>query len=308
MFSVSDSQKKLKNPTGVTVGTFDGVHRGHALVAESLRKACGERGLTPLAITFEPHPLAVVAPERAPRLLENPRERESRLREMGLEVEVLEFNDRLRAVTVDQWFGILRRDYNARLILLGYDNSFGSDGRGKSLDYFIEAGQRHGIEVKMAEELQGVSSSGIRAAIAAGRIKDANRMLGREYCIEGRVVHGRAVGRELGFPTANVELDPALLLPPKGVYAADVDAGDGSIYRSVVNIGKAPTFSDNIPLTLEVHLLGFHGYLYGKNIKVKFIEKLRDEKKFANLEELINAIKKDVTDAVKIDINHAPVI
>ncbi len=301
MFFASDPQKILKKQTGVTVGTFDGVHRGHVLVAESLRKACAERGLVPLVITFEPHPLAVVAPDRAPLLLEDPEERETRLKEIGVEVEVVGFNEKLRSLTVDEWFGILRRDYNAVFMLIGYDNSFGCDGKGKDMDYYIETGRRHGIEVMIADELEGVSSSMIRKAVAEGRMDDASRMLGRRYSVEGKVIHGRAVGRGLGFPTANVEIDRGRLMPPRGVYAADVETVDGRIYRSVVNIGKAPTFSDSIPLTLEAHLLGFNGNLYGENIKVNFIKKLRDEKKFANLDELIGAITDDVSNAVKID-------
>lgn len=297
MISSSETHTQIRKPAGVTVGTFDGVHRGHELVVETLLRECGQRGLSPLVITFEPHPLAVVAPDRAPKLLEDAEERETRLRGMGVDVRVLEFNKELQSVTVEEWFSMLRRDYDAKFLLVGYDNSFGSDGKGKSVDDFIEIGKRQGLEVKVAPQLEGVSSSCIRRAIGEGDVEHAREMLGRVYAVEGSVVHGRAQGRELGFPTANVEIDPCRMMPTPGVYAADVVTDDGTTYRSVVNIGRAPTFSDNLPLTLEAHLLDFHEDIYGKNVKVKFLKRLRNEKKFANLEELINAINEDIEQA-----------
>lgn len=290
----SRQEKFLSGATGVTVGTFDGVHRGHKLVVETLKRECEERGLIPVVITFEPHPLAVVAPERTPKLLEDAREREERLAGFGVNVEVLEFNEGLRKVTVEEWFAKLRNDYNAKFLLVGYDNSFGSDGKGKTILDYAEIGARHDLEVLEAPQLDGVSSSRIRKAIERGDMEEAAGMLGRYYSLEGEVVHGRAQGRELGFPTANVEIAPARLLLAPGVYAADVTVKSGEVYRSVVNIGKAPTFSDNLPLTLEAHLLGFQGDLYGEKVSVKFIKRLRDEKKFSNLEELIEAIAEDV--------------
>lgn len=303
MINVSGAQNIHTGSVGVTVGTFDGVHLGHKLVVETLLRECEERSLTPLVITFEPHPLAVVAPQRAPKLLEDARERENRLSGMGVDVRVLGFNKKLQSVTVEEWLTMLRREYNAEFLLVGYDNSFGSDGKGKGIEDFVEIGKRVGLEVKAAPQLSGVSSSCIRRAIGDGDVERASAMLGRAYSVEGEVVHGRAKGREIGFPTANVEVDPARMMPGPGVYAADVETEDGKSYRSVVNIGRAPTFSDSLPLTLEAHLLDFRDDLYGKKVRVKFLRRLRDEKKFANLEDLIGAITDDVRDARKMIIN-----
>lgn len=288
-------------PSAITVGTFDGVHLGHRKVVEFLTAQSGANGLRPIVITFEPHPLAVVAPTRAPKLLELPDEREENLRSLGVEVVVLEFNEDLRRLTVAEWMERLARDYNVRLLVAGYDNTFGSDGMSMNLSDYSRIGENCGIKVVEAPVVDGVSSSAIRRALGAGDIDAATTMLGRPYSISGIVGHGRELGRQLGFPTANLISDPCILLPAPGVYAAEATTADGSRYRAVVNIGVSPTVSEGLPLSVEAYLINYSGNLYGTNLRLDFLRRLRDEKKFGDISALKEGIAADVRAASEIN-------
>lgn len=290
-------------PSAITVGTFDGVHRGHRKVVEFLTAQSAANGLRPIVITFEPHPLAVVAPTRAPKLLELPDEREENLRSLGVEVVVLEFNEDLRRLTVAEWMKRLARDYNVRLLVAGYDNTFGSDGMSMNLSDYSRIGENCGIKVVEAPVVDGVSSSAIRRALGAGDIDAATTMLGRQYSISGIVGHGRELGRQLGFPTANLITDPGILLPAPGVYAAEATTADGSRYRAVVNIGVSPTVSEGLPLSVEAHLINYSGNLYGTNLRLDFLRRLRDEKKFGDISALKEGIAADVRAASEINVD-----
>lgn len=287
----------LNRPVAVTVGTFDGVHRGHREVVDFLMKESGDRNLRPMVITFEPHPLAVVAPERSPLLLESPQEREDALRALGPEVVVLKFDEELRRQTVDQWFARLAKDYNVKLVVAGFDNTFGSDGMMMSLSDYVRIGAEHGIEVIEAPRLEGVSSTLIRKALGAGEVAKASEMLGRQFTVNGIVNHGRGLGRTIGVPTANLSPEPGMLLPAPGVYAADAVTEDGKRCRAVVNIGVAPTVAKGLPMTIEAHLLDFDGDLYGKTLRLEFLRRLRDERKFDSLDELKLQIVRDAAEA-----------
>ena len=288
-----------KQGRGVTVGTFDGVHRGHRVMVDFLLAESRRRGLTPLVITFEPHPLAVVAPDRMPPLLESPGEREEALHAMGADVEVLTFDENLRQQSVDQWFARLAADYNVKLLVAGFDNTFGSDGMKMDFTDYVRIGAAHGIEVVEAPRLEGVCSTFIRRALASGDVGSASKMLGRAFAVTGKVGHGRALGRTIGVPTANLEPDARLQIPAPGVYAADAVTADGRRYRSVVNIGVAPTVTAGLPLTIEAHLLGFEGDLYGEILRLEFLRRLRDERKFASLDDLKQQIVRDA-EAAKV--------
>lgn len=290
-------------PSAITVGTFDGVHRGHRKVVEFLTAQSAANGLRPIVITFEPHPLAVVAPTRAPKLLELPDEREENLRSLGVEVVVLEFNENLRRLTVAEWMERLARDYNVRLLVAGYDNTFGSDGMSMNLSDYSRIGENCGIKVVEAPVVDGVSSSAIRRALGAGDIDAATTMLGRPYSISGIVGHGRELGRQLGFPTANLISDPGILLPAPGVYAAEVTTADGNRYRAVVNIGVSPTVSEGLPLSVEAYLINYSGNLYGTNLRLDFLRRLRDEKKFGDISALKEGIAADVRAASEINVD-----
>lgn len=287
-------------PSAITVGTFDGVHRGHREVVDFLTSQSAGRGLRPVVITFEPHPLSVVAPERAPGLLELPSEREDILRSLGTDVIVLQFNEKLRRLSAAQWIGRLAVEYNARLLVTGYDNTFGSDGMSMNFADYRRLGESQGIEVIEAPVVEGVSSTLIRRALGAGDVATAATMLGRPYAVSGEICHGRELGRQLGFPTANLLTDPRLLLPAPGVYAADAVTADGGRHRAVVNIGVSPTVREGLPLSVEAHLIDFTGNLYGTTLHLDFLHRLRDERKFGGISELKAGIAADVRAAREI--------
>lgn len=280
-------------PAGVTVGTFDGVHVGHRLVVDYLHKLCEENGLHPVVVTFQPHPLSVIDPQRAPKLLDLPEERISRLQSLGVEVRMLEFNEDLRRQTAEQWLERLA-DKGTRILVVGYDNTFGSDGMSMNISDYRHLGARYGIEVYEAPILSGISSSAIRRELGAGKVEKVAEMLGHRYSVTGDVEHGKELGRRLGFPTANLSVDPSITLPAPGVYAADAITPDGKSFRAVVNIGVAPSIKKGLPLSVEAHLIDFDGDLYGQKLKVEFIRYLRDEHKFETLDRLKEAISDDI--------------
>lgn len=283
--------------TAVTVGTFDGVHRGHRKVVEFLKAKAEDKGLQPVVITFDPHPLAVVAPERAPRLLDTAVERVSLLGNLGVEVRLLAFDEPLRRLTAREWLRLLKERFNAKLLVIGYDNKFGCDGRNYDFETYRKSAAEEGIEIMEAPVVNGVCSSLIRNAIASGDLAGASDMLGRNYSLSGIVGHGRGDGHRIGFPTANLMVAAGLQLPSAGVYAANAFTKDGSRYRSVVNIGVAPTIGDGLPLTIEAHLLDFSGDIYSQPLRIEFLDRLRDERRFSSLEDLKQGIYADISAA-----------
>lgn len=291
----------IDGPTGVAVGTFDGVHLGHQLVVKTLINLCAERGLIPMVITFQPHPLVVIRPDHAPGMLSDNEERIKQLERLGVKLAMLDFTPEIRALDVEHWLETLRTVYDARLVVVGYDNTFGCDGREKTFADYKSIGEKYGLEILQAPVVDDISSTKIREAVSSGDIGNANSMLGHSFSIKAPVSHGREVGRKLGFPTANLNVDSTQLLPAPGVYSADAYTDSGGIYRAVVNIGRAPTFSDSLPMTVEAHLIGFKGDLYGKILRLEFIRRLRSEMKFSDMEALKTAIRQDIEQALRND-------
>lgn len=294
-------QRGMKaEPSVITVGTFDGVHLGHRAVVGKVVEDARRRGARPLVITFDPHPLAVVAPQRMPGLLESAAARCRRIESMGAVPVLLEFNEELRRKTAAEWMEILRRDYGAVEVVAGYDNTFGCDGLKMSIRDYRSLGERLGIEVEEAPVVEGISSSAIREALGSGDVERASEMLGYPYRISGRVTHGKGLGRRLGFPTANVIPDGRLLLPANGVYAADAELPSGEVRRAVVNVGRAPTVGDAFPVTVEAYITDFDGDLYDSEVTLDFLHRLRDERKFPSVEELTEQIRADVEAARRL--------
>lgn len=281
----------------VTAGSFDGVHRGHRLLLDYLREEGKRLGLRPIAVTFDRHPLELVAPERVPPLLTSRAERLRLIGERGVESTEIPFDNSLRMLTAREWIREMRRLFGARVIVMGYDHRFGCDGRTLSDDDYHAAAREEGIEILKAPELPGVSSSAIRHAVVRGDIAEANSLLGRPYAVEGYVEHGAGIGRRLGFPTANIQPPAGLALPAPGVYAADVSLPDGQRRRAVVNIGVRPTLEDGRGTTIEAHIDNWSGDLYGRELRLEFLRRLRPEKKFASLEELKARIAEDLHQA-----------
>lgn len=288
--------------TAVTVGTFDGVHRGHQTVLRMLREESARLGLAPLVVTFDRHPLEIVAPERAPGLIMDPASRDALIRGCGVEVERVAFTEDVRRMTAAEWMRRLVGEYGASMLLLGYDNTFGSDGMVMTSDDFRAEGQRIGLRVEVAPEVGGCSSSAVRKALAAGDTMLAASILGRPFSIWGVVGHGRQLGRTIGVPTANVEASPRQLVPAPGVYAARACvplSGKTAVYDAVVNVGTSPTVTDCGVMRIEAHLLGFSGDLYEREIRIEFGTKIRDERKFHSLDDLRAQIEADIRAAVK---------
>lgn len=279
---------------GVTIGTFDGVHAGHRLVVEHLISECGCRGLSPLIVTFKPHPLEIVAPSKAPKLLVSEDEKLSRLQSLGAEVLMMDFNRTLAAMSSVEYMRMLRDEYQADMIALGYDNRFGHENRA-DFDYYRKGGESLGLSVSVYDELPGISSSIIRHKISAGEVEEAARMLTCPHFIEGIVIHGNELGRTIGFPTANLSLcDSRIIIPANGVYAAIASPeGERRQYPAMVNIGTRPTVSDSGRLSMEANLIGFGDDLYGKKLRLDFISRIRPERKMHSLEELKSALASD---------------
>lgn len=284
----------------VTTGTFDGLHRGHRLLLESLRMEGERRGWKPVVVTFDRHPLAMINPARAPHILMLPGERDARLRNLGFEVAEVHFDEEMRRLTAGEWMRRLRDEYGARGVMLGYDNTFGCDGTDLGIRDYEELGRGMGVEVLSCGMEPGVSSSDIRHALAVGDIAGANAMLGYDWTLRGNVVHGREMGRDIGFRTANLSVDPRLQLPGRGVYATMVTMPDGTEMPAVTNIGMRPTFGEHGPVSVETHIPGFAGDLYGAELCIRPVTKIRDEERFKTIGDLRLGIERDVARSLEI--------
>lgn len=284
----------------VTTGTFDGLHRGHRLLLDSLRREGERRGSQPLVVTFDRHPLAMINPTRAPHILMLPGERDARLRSLGYDVAEVHFDEQMRRLTAEAWMRRLRDEYGATAVMLGYDNTFGCDGTGLGIRDYEELGRGMGVEVLSCGVEPGVSSSDIRRALAAGDIAGANAMLGYDWTLRGNVVHGREMGRDIGFRTANLSVDSRLQLPGRGVYATMVTMPDGTELPAVTNIGMRPTFGEQGPVSVETHIPGFAGDLYGAILAIRPVTKIRDEERFKTIGDLRLGIERDVARSLEI--------
>ncbi|MDE5795838.1 MAG: riboflavin biosynthesis protein RibF [Muribaculaceae bacterium] len=277
-----------------TVGTFDGVHRGHTEVLDTLGFEAVIRGLQPLAITFDRHPLSVIAPERAPGMLTQRHERDLLIRSHRVKPVEIPFTSQLASMTAREWIQCLHNDYNVDLLVIGYDNTFGHDGRSLTHNDYLKIGKEAGIEIIEAPCLPGISSSAIRHAVTEGRITEASDMLGRPFALEGTVGTGQQVGRTIGFPTANVVQPSYMAVPGGGVYAARAFIPDRSDpIAAMVNIGRRPTIADSLGVTVEANLIDWSGDLYGLPLRLEFLQRLRDERRFDSLDSLAERLRKD---------------
>lgn len=276
-----------------TIGFFDGVHKGHQFLFEHLGQLASERGLEPLIVTFEEHPRRALDADYVPRLLTSLEERTAKLNQYG-EVLVLPFQ-KIQPLTAAQFMLLLRDQYAVTTLLMGYDHQFGSDRLKHPQDY-RHIGEQCGIDViTLGEYAEGewhVSSTEIRTALETGNIAMANELLGSPYSLRGRVVHGKAIGRTIGFPTANIQpLDPLKVIPKHGVYVALVNTPTMDDARSFVNIDRKGL--------IEVHIPSFKGDLYDQILKIRFVRFLREEKHFDSLEELREQIKGDIDSTLR---------
>ena len=285
----------------VTVGTFDGIHRGHQAVLAEISQRARSQGLESLLVTFEPHPLAVVNPAACPKLLTTTAEKRQILATSAAppdRVEVVAFTPELARLTPEAFVReVLRGRFGMQELVLGYDHGF---GRGRSGDVEtlrrLGASDGFGVDVVDAvrEDGQPISSTLIRTAVAHGNLAAASRWLGRGYAIRGVVEHGAGRGKTIGVPTINLAPpDPRKLLPPDGVYAVRVGIeARGLGIGGMMNQGPRPTFGEQAR-SLEVHLFDFAGDLYGETVTVEWVERLRDVQAFPSRDALVAQLEQD---------------
>ena len=313
-----------------TIGSFDGVHRGHQCLLSQVRHIADERGLRAMAITFGTSPRSVLGKGDCPQLT-TADERATLLRQVGMdEVAVLDFTPQMAAMTARDFMQqVLREQLHVAVLVIGYDHRFGR-GRSEGFDDYVRYGQEMGIEVVRGEACiedgEPVSSTRIRHLLEEGEVDEAAQLLGYRYTLRGRVVGGYREGRKMGFPTANISIDngqqttdevtDCKLIPADGVYAVWVKIGQQTTDKScahepqdknnfpfsilhsqfrkgMLNIGYRPTLNNGKERSIEVHILDFEGDLYGKDITVEFVHRLREERTFANTEELTGQLMRD---------------
>ena len=282
----------------VATGFFDGVHTGHRLVIEQLVQAAAVRGDESMVVTFWPHPRNVLQKEaRSLRLLTTLAEKKKLLLDLGVDkVEVLQFTKDFSTMTTEDYLRMLMSEYGASTILVGYDNRMGSDAR--NADEVARTAESLGLEVVRtdvvsSEKGYAVSSTKIRQCLEEGNVQDAAAMLGYDYSLEGVVVAGNRIGRTIGFPTANIQLyEPLKLVPGNGVYFTKVHTLGRDLY-GMCNIGYRPTVGNGNARTIETNIFGFDEDIYGLDLRLTFVAKIRDEAKFASLDELKKQLEKD---------------
>lgn len=290
--------------TVVTVGTFDGVHRGHWEVLLEIRRRALATGYRSVLLTFDPHPLRIVRPGQAPPLLTTPVEKKEILAESGLDYAVfLAFTPELSRYEPRRFVTeVLVGRLGVQELVIGHDHGFGR-GRSGDAETLRQIGQELGFGVDVVPPVmvngQPISSSAIRAALQAGDAPAAARSLGRPYSVRGLVVRGDGRGRQLGFPTANLAVASSeKLIPAAGIYAIRGITRAGS-FGGALHLGPRPTFVGSPP-TIELHLLGFDGDLYGEEIRVDFVRRLRDVRPFDSVAALVAQMREDVEDARRV--------
>ena len=288
--------------SAVTIGNFDGVHRGHQLVIRQLKRVAVNAALPTVVIIFEPQPIEFFAPERAPGRLSRFREKIAYLKAQQIDYLLcLRFDRQLAAQTAEDFVQqILLERLNTRHLVIGDDFHFGKNRQG-NFRYLQENCQRFGFAVDETETLvidgERVSSTRIRRCIAAGDFDKAAELLGRPYSLSGRVAHGQKLGRQLGYPTINIKMGDKTLIV-RGIFAVRVKGIDNRPLEGVASIGTRPTVA-GVDTILEVYILDFDRDVYGYSVEVEFLHKLRDEEKFDSLEELSFNIGRDTQNAIE---------
>lgn len=295
----------MLGPLAVTTGFFDGVHLGHAAVLRALKEAARDGGLPTCVVTYDPHPRVVLGKDEGLQLLTCFDEKEQRLASLGIDhLVVIPFTKELAATEPDAFFEqYLIKALNAKKFIVGFDHNIGKNASA-GFDKIKTLGDAHGVEALLVQACRQneveVSSTKIRSALREGYIAEANAMLGYPYSLKGRVVNGRQIGRQIGFPTANIRPGCALkMLPKSGAYAVSITL-DGQPFSGMLNIGTRPTVSSSAQQNAEVHIFDFTQDIYEKYVTITFADRLRDERKMSSLEELKKQLKEDEVKARKI--------
>jgi len=297
---VKDAKKSV-----VTIGTFDGIHKGHQSIIDFVVNEAGKHSAESFVVTFEPHPRLIVSNNTDIKILTAFEEKAALFEKLNVQnLLVIEFNKDFSNTSYEDFVrNYLLNTLNAEHIVIGHDHHFGK-GRGGNENSLLTLSNSLNFRLTVipAVSIEGVqvSSSNIRNLLTDGELFLSNKLLGRNYSLKGIVVEGVQRGRELGFPTANIEpLSKHKLIPKAGVYAADCSI-DGHIFNGVLNIGKRPTFENQDKIFIELHILDFNSDVYGKPVELGFIHRIRDEVKFNSMAELVDQIKNDIQTAKQI--------
>jgi riboflavin kinase/FMN adenylyltransferase len=279
----------------LALGNFDGLHRGHLKIIERVRRGAAEHGGTPMAMTFDPHPPRVLRPDKAPKLLMTKSQRLESLHSAGIScVAVVRFTRELSEWDPEMFIRTVLVDWlRVSEVWVGANFLFGH-GRSGNFTVLRTLGQHYGFRADKIDPVRYkdfvVSSTRIRRLVSEGRVDEAGALLGHPYFIDGTVVAGRRRGREIGFPTANLETANELI-PPNGVYATTTTI-DGVVHAGITNVGVRPTFGEG-ELTVETHLLNYSGDLYGRSVRLGFVQRVRDERQFPDVDALREQIEAD---------------
>jgi riboflavin kinase/FMN adenylyltransferase len=280
----------------LALGNFDGLHRGHLKILERVKRVAAERGGVAMAMTFDPHPPRVVRPDKAPPLLMTTAQRLEGLEHAGMRaVAVVQFTHELSQWDPDTFVRTVLVEWlRVSEVWVGANFLFGHDRVG-NFTALRTLGQRYGFRAEKIDPVRYkefvVSSTRVRRLVSEGRMDEASALLGHPYTLVGRVVEGRRRGREIGFPTANMETMNELI-PPHGVYATTLTV-DGIVHAAITNIGLRPTFGEQTAPTIESHVLRFDGDLYGREVRLGFVQRLRDERRFEDIDALRAQIEAD---------------
>jgi len=293
--NLADIREKLPNAV-VTIGNFDGVHLGHREIFRRVKQTAAELGGVSVVVTFVPHPLKVLAPGKSPQLINTYAEKELLIEASGIDYLIeIPFDEELAAISAREFIRTVLVDrIGVKKLVIGYDYAFGRNREG-DVALLKRLGDEFSFNVEVLEPISigstVFSSTTIRTMIKAGNVKGIVPLLGRHFSLGGTVIHGHHRGKDLGFPTANLETDKELL-PKEGVYAVKVKVDD-VLYDGACNIGTNPTFNDD-KLAVETYLFDFKGNIYGKNVRLYFIDRLRGERTFADIPSLQKAIERDI--------------
>lgn len=303
MVIIEDSFKQHFNDnTYIALGSFDGLHIGHMSLINKTIKLAEKHKTKSMIFTFKNHPLMTINPELAPKLIMDNNSKIDVLKNLGVDIiNTVDFDKEFMKMSPEDFVINLVKCYRAKGIIVGFNYRFGYKNHG-DVELLKNMSENYGFTLNIIEPVKFkghiVSSSFIRSIIAdEGDIKKANKLLTRPFMMQGTVIKGKQLGRTLGFPTVNLDYDKKFVLPRGGVYYTAVQYKD-TIFKGITDVGYNPTTEDN-KLSIETHMLDFNKEIYGENIKVYFIERMRDEKKFHSLHELVEQLKKDKMYAIK---------
>ena len=290
---------EITNPV-LTIGTFDGVHVGHQKIIERLNEEAEKIGGESVLFTFYPHPRMVLYPDsHGLKLIQTQVEKVDKLRRIGLDnLIVYPFTKEFSRLTAVEFVrDYLVNELHVKKLVIGYDHHFGKNREG-NIDFLREVAETYGFEVIeiSAQDIDevNVSSTKIRNAITEGEMRKAEQYLGEPFELHGRIVHGKSMGKQIGYPTANIDIETDIkLIPSTGVYAVNVFVSDYGIYEGMLNIGYNPTVGGSNDVSIEVHLFDFDRDIYGEFVTVQFLSRVRDEQKFESVHELRDQLRED---------------